>query len=282
MFFFSLNAFFAIAKHTDTAVKTNPVEGSKLNSQIAEKPKPKRRKTMVCFTPIKYDDAILHDILIGNDDSCKKPTENGENVAKHSMMPERKNTDQEMYSKNPLYKSWCLFCDSKDEPFLVLHHMKNHPNHEFPISRVSPTMAQLIREKKNLKFTKEKDKISGTCVFCEIFKTMTKSGWEKHLISHTGERMFYCSSCKVCLTHKNNHDVKCSGNPENIFAANDTNGSLTGFMCNHDCNYLKIRRSQLVKHLENEHGCNKPQENCDFTKFTLLVDKYISSRNCSD
>lgn len=191
------------------------------------------RKT-VSFTPItfKYDDDADCNGSGKNPDAQDIKCENS--AEQSAMVIQRKNTHNEMYPTNTLYKAWCLLCDSKKNQFLVIHYLKNHPEYEIPIARPSPDMASRIREEQKLKFTKSKGKINGMCVFCETTKNMPKPEWARHLLTHTGEKLFYCAQCDTCLAMKNQHDAGCSGVPVNIFGMNDSNEinyPLTGFMC---------------------------------------------------
>lgn len=220
------------------------------------------RKT-VCFTPINWD-------FDGGESSKSTVKKEPDGKSKDFSKLYGKNTNQEMHSSNLLCRS-CFLCDTKKEPHLVIHYQKHHPNHEIPIARPSPQMANRLRIQQNEKFKLKNGLVSGICYFCETNKSMTKPNWARHLLTHTGELKFHCSRCEVSLAVKSHHLTSCPGQPENIFHPHSSNGSLVGFMCK-DCNYLQIRREQLVKHLENEHGYMDVAEQHHFGQFILVPD----------
>lgn len=169
-----------------------------------------------------------------------------------------KNTNRDMHGKNPLY-AICIYCNTKFNGSLVQHYVKNHPDREVPISRLSPHMATRLKEQVEIFHQDDKMKITGLCYFCDEMKTFLKFGWQCHLISHTGEKMFNCSKCHAQFKTKIEHDGKvCKGNVANVVGIKE--GLLVGYMCN-DCNYFQFSRNRLYDHLKNEHGFQSPSHN---------------------
>lgn len=179
-----------------------------------------------------------------------------------------KNTDREIHSKNTLYNSLCLYCNST-EVFLVKHYAKQHSEHELPISRPSPDMAERLLSQTEM-FQMKMGKIEGICYFCAEKKTMPKRHWTQHYISHTGEQMFTCSTCNETMKRKNDHK-NCSGEAINISKWNLSDATLVGFMCR-ECNYLKIRSSAMEKHLKDEHGYQSIDSDRMCERVTLIPD----------
>lgn len=155
-----------------------------------------------------------------------------------------------MFYSNFLYKSFCFLCGCSDKN-LAIHYARKHPNTEVFISRVSPSMTDRIR-KKNDEFVQIDDQIHGLCFFCEELKTMRRDEWMKHLLTHTGEQMFFCSDCRTSMIRKINHGNCSKEKVENIFDNNSSGSDLHAYICN-TCNFLQISEQQLVKHLSNEH-----------------------------
>lgn len=100
----------------------------------------------------------------------------------------KKNNDKNVHVKNNFYRSLCMLCETKGKQ-LVQHYVKAHPEWEVFISRPSPEMANRMRLQ-NDHFAISDNKISGFCFFCEDDKSMTKSNWTKHLLTHTGKYTF--------------------------------------------------------------------------------------------
>lgn len=95
-----------------------------------------------------------------------------------------RNTDQQMFPKNNLYRTLCVRCN-ENRAQLVMHYVNVHGNYEVPIARPSPSMADKLRLQ-SLAFKKVNKKILGVCIFCEEDKGMMKLNWETHLLTHTG------------------------------------------------------------------------------------------------
>ncbi|XP_031639086.1 zinc finger and BTB domain-containing protein 41-like [Contarinia nasturtii] len=181
-----------------------------------------------------------------------------------------KNTNRNMHTKNELYRTLCQLCN-KNERFLVKHYMNQHPGSEVLISRLPPTMADRLRSQ-NDKFDIANRIISGFCYFCEELKCMTKRNWTEHILTHTGEKIFYCSVCHFESRRKLDHK-NCKNEPVNIYEANTKDGSLTGFICV-ECNYLQIQHKRMIKHLVRQHGWDKDEvtEDIQYEKVVLIPD----------
>lgn len=141
-------------------------------AKAMEKRKSALRKTIALDEPIAED--------VEDDD------DNGQTVPK--------NTNRNMYFANTLYKTMCALCNKTDKR-LVQHYLKHHSNYEVLIARLSPAMADSIRQQ-NQHFDLHKSKISGICFFCEETKSSLRTGWQLHILTHTGINR------KKCLFHK--------------------------------------------------------------------------------
>lgn len=168
-----------------------------------------------------------------------------------------RNTNQQMFASNNLYNSLCVFCRKVVKSRLVPHYVTCHPNQEVPISRLSHSMIEKLCLQ-NEKFQKMNGKIKGLCYFCET-KTIkgSKSAMERHILTHTGEKMFHCKTCNERMNSRRGHNSKCK--IVNIFEVESIDSSM-GYVCK-DCNFVQISRESILKHLENEHGFLGPSEN---------------------
>lgn len=174
-----------------------------------------------------------------------------------------KNTNKQMHRKNPLYQTLCIYCNQKFSGSIVQHYVKNHPNDEVPISRLSPRMAERLKKQSEIFRPNGKNKITGLCYFCEEKQSFIKFGWQRHLISHTGEKIYNCTHCN--LKTKNQHGkMKCNGKVTKIFESKD-DGSLNGFLCI-DCNYFQFSRD----HLKNQHGFENPTAPHDYMEYVVM------------
>lgn len=162
-----------------------------------------------------------------------------------------KNIDRNMHFSNELYRTLCVLCN-KNERFLVAHYANRHQDQEVFIARMSPAMTNAIR-KQSQPFELRNNKITGFCFFCEEFKTMAKNSWMHHILSHTGEQLYVCTSCNVRIKQKNEHRNCRQQVIKNVFELSSSTGDLSGFICK-ECNYFQINRSQILKHLVKEHG----------------------------
>lgn len=241
-------------------MESTPLENSNQKWEKAMEKRHSNARKTVCFARNSIENAADINEMSDYDDS------DGNTDAFSTLY--KKNTNQEMYASNSLYRTSCTICKKVKEPFLVCHYKKCHPDEEVPIARPSPIMASKLRLQNQL-FVQNADKIEGNCYFCETTKSMSKSSWEKHLLTHTGERKFYCTECETRFEQQQHHDKECPGKPANIFHLNSPTGILAGFLCK-DCNYLQIHREQLVNHLKNEHGYVDPREHYHYNQFTLV------------
>lgn len=89
-----------------------------------------------------------------------------------------KNNKRYVYGANPLYKT-CIYCPKKFTGNIVAHYVKAHPEHEVPVSRLSPQMAMRLRSQTETFKKDAAKKIAGLCYFCEERKCCCKYDWQK-------------------------------------------------------------------------------------------------------
>lgn len=194
-----------------------------------------------------------------------------------------RNIDRNVYCKN---QSECLLCGKKihsQKEFLARHYEHCHPDHEVFNARPSPEMADKLRLQTEKFIVNDQGKMVGKCCFCEVIKIFRKQGWRDHILGHTGEKVFSCSQCSSEVNYRNQHDSKiirskskCTGTLYELCAANSSDGSYFGFMCN-DCNFVQMKLERMIKHLTNEHGIDSPTETQHYQKVKLLPSMEILS-----
>lgn len=233
----------------EQSVSTTPTGAHSRHEKAMEKRKSIVRRTIAFERPEPGD--------IDDDNN----NENERNIVK--------NTNRNMYYANSLYRSLCRLCDKK-EIRLVPHYLKHHPECEVLIARPSPAMANGIRSQSQ-PFVMHNRLISGRCCFCEEMKSTSKIGWMNHILTHTGESMYFCTECNTPFKQKSSH-AKCGTTHfKTIFELNGSNETIDGFMCK-ECNYLQIDRDRLVKHLTSQHDYNSNEVDQYCEKVTLVPD----------
>lgn len=193
--------------------------------------------------------------------------ENDNTVDDGSALANWKNTNRQMYYSNTLYQKLCTLCN-KTERYLVAHYSKQHPQYEVVVSRLSPVMADAIRDQSE-QFQMIHSKITGICYFCEEVKTMIKNGWDRHILTHTGEPQYICNRCNATFKKKVSHNG-CGGQLVSIYAINSAD-ALVGHICK-ECNYLQISRNRLIDHLKKEHEFDEADVGQHYDKVVLIPD----------
>lgn len=189
--------------------------------------------------------------------------------------PPRKlpNNDPMVHAMNTLYNKLCLLCGVHSRS-LVYHYAEHH--HEVYVSRPSPELGARLRQG-DIQFTRANSKITGICCFCETEKSFDRPGWQRHMLTHTGELPYHCQSCNVSVTLKREHTNCDPVNVRHVFAMVPDNAThvLIGFMCS-ICNYLRVKRSDIVNHLMTQHSGANPDDCCDKI---ILVDTSVNDVN---
>lgn len=164
----------------------------------------------------------------------------------------KENTDKNVHSMNSLYSSLCILCDTVYKSSLVYHYANAH--NEVYISRPSPEYSDRLRKSEIPFVHAPNGKISGTCCFCEKRKIFNKRSWRRHMLTHTGETTFYCHRCDISVALRRDHSDCDSKYVKCIYDLEPENDSrvLVGHICS-ICNYLQIKKIEIIKHLANEH-----------------------------
>lgn len=151
---------------------------------------------------------------------------------------------------------------------LVNHHVKEHPDHEVFISRITEEMRRRIEAGTIHAVAHSNGKIDYVCPFCESCESKTPMNWLSHLTVHTGEYIYQCGTCDVRLAHKSHPKAGCSRDAivEKIKIPIEMNG-IYGFICDL-CNYVQLQEGQLKSHLRLEHQVHSTREK--YSRILLL------------
>lgn len=153
----------------------------------------------------------------------ERPSINGEML---------KNTNRNIYcTSNNSY----VLCNEKSQN-MAFHYANKHPDHEVFVSRPSPDMVKLIKQQ-SYKFTHNGQTITGMCYFCEDVKNFAKRGWERHLTTHTGEKLYFCSKCVTSNDTTGSH-IGCESPYERIYKGE---GPILCYICKH-CDYTQLNQ----------------------------------------
>lgn len=159
----------------------------------------------------------------------------------------KRNDDKRIYYANEKYRhEKCVLCGVSNRHSMVSHYVTKHPKDEVFISRLSPAFAKHATSTPLKPAFNEKMEISATCYFCESEKNLRPSSWAAHILTHTGERDYYCDEHgPVSLNHK------CTGKKK-VFEYDFVDDLLSGFMCK-ECNYVQVQEKNLIKHIKTTH-----------------------------
>lgn len=196
---------------------------------------------------------------------------NASTMPKYVEIP--KNTDKNCFYKNRQSKV-CKIC-KKNKAKIVNHYVKMHKGCEVFTSRLSPEMAEKV---KNRQTTVEctNTKIEAFCYFCEFDLTKNIKEWLLHIIMHTGEYMCTCIKCNEKVSGSYHCKQSCLESPQLALKIQD---DLTAYICN-DCNYIQINEENMVRHLRQQHDLKRDINAC-YQQIVLvpLNQHIISNKN---
>lgn len=189
-------------------------------------------------------------------------------VRKKKWTP-KKNVNAEVYASNAKYRTTCMICGGK-KARLVNHYVKEHPNKEVFISRISPEMRTLALA--GLKRARNYGSFFETfCIFCEKIFRKQKCFWVQHITTHTGEYQNYCKGCRMTFAQTSHHKAAklCSAyGIEQIRVVKEENDAIYGFICNL-CNYVQIHEEPMIQHVKDQHEFETDLKS-HYTRFKML------------
>lgn len=191
--------------------------------------------------------------------TTKTNNENGPN----NLPP---NNDESVNILDLVASKRCKICDKyfNTPTKLVAHYVRDHPDADVYISRITPTYGSLVKNGTFDAIIADK-KIKSVCPFCEKVESFVQSKWITHFTHHTGEYEYKCNKCKQLIT-TSKHD-KCRSNATKINDFSMENNLFKAYVCR-ACNFTKLIRNDIEIHVENQH----PGANIDETiiQFDLL------------
>lgn len=168
-----------------------------------------------------------------------------------------KNTNPEIYPSNEQMKP-CVLCDEYKPP-LVNHYKVAHPDHEVYVSRVSPSIANILRSSTIAQQPPVENlhhRIFFPCYFCNNIRNFPLNSWPEHFLGHTGEYMYTCKKCQMQFMSKTGHLLsECECTDDDIKKRFEWNLDIRDFavhMCKL-CNYIQVSATMLKVHIEREH-----------------------------
>lgn len=196
-----------------------------------------------------------------------------------------KNTNKDVYVGNSMD---CLLCTERPH-HIVNHYKKFHKDSEVFPSRLPPNIAEKVKNhlQQNKIYFRYPYKhnhhklIKSTCYFCFDIKELSAPNWEIHYTVHTGEYMFHCSKCDEMFSYQK-HDK----HPQSIkkVKTHKFSQDLVAFICL-DCNYVQMRRDNMIKHLRNEHEFDEKIISSKYKQFVVLPSKkhwVLSKQNAGE
>lgn len=170
--------------------------------------------------------------------------------------PLPKNTDQNVYCTNPLYKDRCVVCQ-KGITHLAPHYVNDHPNAEVYTSRLSPEMVELCCNGIEPAIPMRSKQYKSNCVFCHKSCNMRVDNWMRHVATHTGEYSLECGYCKHKFGKSNEHQCKQRGGKVPMEREIDVEIEFDGkalfaFLCKL-CNFTQMDASNVERHIAEQH-----------------------------
>lgn len=180
-----------------------------------------------------------------------------------------KNINAKVHASNANYRTKCMVCGC-EKAHLVNHYVKEHPNEEVIISRISPEMRTFALAGRSSS-SKSGRFYETFCIFCEKSLRNHNKGWIQHLTTHTGEYQYECKGCRVKLAHTSNHRTAKSCSALRITRIRDIKeegGAIYGYICNL-CNYVQILEEAMIQHVKEQHEI-EPELTNHYLRFRML------------
>lgn len=142
---------------------------------------------------------------------------------------------------------------------LVQHYGYIHPNYEVFPSRVSPQVADLLRntaevhECQKLKTENGRIKYKQKCYYCNEIKTLERYVWIDHLVMHSGYFKYRCVHCAINLKKDSDHVLSANCKIEMAPRTQFEGANVIAYLCD-QCNFVRFDRTDIENHMQNEHG----------------------------
>lgn len=158
----------------------------------------------------------------------------------------------------------CKICTIKfaNRYNLVRHYIDHHQNTEVFPCRVTPDIAELLRDPKTVHDSqriqqRSKAIFKQQCYFCNTSMSKDKPAWITHMARHTGYYRDKCTRCsKKFLRHRSQYCVDngyvvrepSQRQFERQFKSDDVLAYVCGL-----CNYVRFDKAEIKKHLNSQH-----------------------------
>lgn len=188
-----------------------------------------------------------------------------------------KNTDKTIHALHQKYRTECILCPARSKKQMVNHYVKTHCGSEVYIARLSHEMLTAARRSVHQPTVDHLNQLTNFCYFCEEPRTFINEYWPSHILTHTGEYMFYCNVHNDPILTESSHE-KCAGNVEKRFHYTYNEHGLAALVCKL-CNYVQVKKWNIISHLVKEHDI--PRDNCcgEFEEI-ILLNYSMESREC--
>lgn len=173
-----------------------------------------------------------------------------------------KNVDPQMYV-NGKNKDRCIICNLSCQR-LVHHYVNEHRGCEVYNSRLSSLQLQLLKQGNyifsNVSLYKNGQyQYEAYCIFCEKQSRFMLPYWYQHFTMHTGEYAYRCTGCGVrkptrsLLTQHHAQGCPDNGSVAQDYAHDSKTMQIEARICTL-CNFVQLHRSNIVKHLHQQHN----------------------------
>lgn len=197
----------------------------------------------------------LNQSLCTNDASVHSEDENTTNYTiLTSYYP---NVNAEMTIIDAQINKNCKLCShqSKSGPAkLVCHYLRDHPESEVLISRMSQKFSDEIISNRKFPSIYADKRNRTVCPFCERNLVLSVAQWITHLTHHTGEYEYQCKKCKISLASKKHRSCR-NALATKIIDYKIENSVFYAYICRLCC-YTQLNKENILKHLRNEHQIN--------------------------
>lgn len=184
-------------------------------------------------------------------------TDSTQSQNRESRVRKYLNVDKNVHYSNQHFRAFCVLC-MKSTRRIVQHHVRNHPQSEFPLARISKKMmdmcaspdSALKRATRGFNSTQ-----NAICVFCEKKQSFHKSVWLDHMYWHVGQLSYKCNKCNRTYSSKCYHYKAMSCKPLSWtkIRRDEIDGQcIYAFACM-ICYYVQMDRQRLVEHIQHNH-----------------------------
>lgn len=173
-----------------------------------------------------------------------------------------KNVDPMMHV-NGKHKDRCIICNLSCQR-LVHHYVNEHRGCEVYNSRLSSHQLQRLKQGnyiysnvslyKNGQYQHE-----AYCIFCDKQSRFMLPYWYQHFTMHTGEYAYRCTGCGVrkptrsLLTQHHAQGCPSDGSVAQDYTHDSKTMQIEARICTL-CNFVQLHRSNIVKHLHQQHN----------------------------